>query len=106
VTPSPQISDLIARLEKATGPDRELHGLIAVAAGKARMVNPKKSEFPNYTDSLDAAMTLARDSVEAMLMMHAAFVAFKSPNRAAPFDRWPCVKAMLLSALRAIEAKT
>lgn len=61
---------LIERLEKATGPDRGLHGMIAVAAGVAVDVNPRNPQFakfgdddiftrcPNYTESIDAALTL------------------------------------------------
>jgi hypothetical protein len=57
------IADLIARLEKATGPDRDLDEAILrhfldeelAAKGSARVPSP----CPRYTESLDAALKLA-----------------------------------------------
>ena len=64
------LSDLIARLEKAAGPDRELDRAIALAMGwtesRASMHMLRSpsgtQEFPYaYTRSIDAAMTLVPD---------------------------------------------
>lgn len=50
------LTDIIARLEKATGPDRELDGLIE----RHGCTQPYKTvNTPYYTASLDAALTLA-----------------------------------------------
>lgn len=65
------MSDLVARLEKATGPDRDIDELIAEAVGYkvcsetqayGRSWNSPSGYFigaaPKFTDSLDAAVTL------------------------------------------------
>lgn len=54
--PAP-ISDLISRLEKATGPDGELDGDIAVTMGLYAK-RPVVCTPPAYTASIDAALTL------------------------------------------------
>lgn len=46
-------SDIIARLENATGPDRDLDRLIAKETGAFEIIEAK-----NYTASLDAAIAL------------------------------------------------
>lgn len=58
------MQDLIERLEKAKGPDRNLDGTIA-----ALIIHPRSwpeewrnGEFLPYTDSLDAALTLKADN--------------------------------------------
>lgn len=74
------LNDLIARLEKATGPDRELDGDIAVYLGLPpkemqrdthrrwlwyAQVSPEDFdswEAPPLTESIDAAMTLVPDN--------------------------------------------
>lgn len=73
------MEDLIARLEAATGPDRELDCLIDVAVGHpihnphgpAEVANwPQRASgltVPAYTASIDAAMTLVPDGSGVML---------------------------------------
>lgn len=78
------MQDLIEKLERLSEPAPMLHGLIAVAAGHAHMVNPKNPEFadmidpeypnfppgppysmaPAYTSSIDAALTLVPEGFE------------------------------------------
>ncbi len=71
MTPSKQIEELIGRLEKATGPDRELDFDIAIQTGwkiaddcafsdyaKQYPKLARKDNFPYYTSSIDAALTL------------------------------------------------
>lgn len=56
------MKELIERLEKATGPDRELDGEIALLLDPdTRRVNPGRwvgNEVPAYTSSVDDALTL------------------------------------------------
>ena len=55
------MSDLIARLEAATGPDRELDRAIAKALGVMPLYQMRGqigSSWPDFTDSIDAALTL------------------------------------------------
>lgn len=67
------MKDLIERLEKATGPDRELDDAIRVACG-----------FPpkpwNYTASLDAALTLVPARAQWTLEQDAAWVRMLSDD--------------------------
>ena len=55
------LADLIARLEKATGPDRRLDFSIAQAVENAGPMEWRANGFPYYTSSLDAALTLVPD---------------------------------------------
>lgn len=57
--------------------------------------------LPMYTASLDAAMTLARNNHEVMLMLHVAFYSFDSDEMDRDPDLFPRIKAMLLSNIRA-----
>lgn len=50
------MDELLARLEKAEGPDRELDWEIELTRGTAG--TPGGHELPRYTGSLDAALTL------------------------------------------------
>ena len=55
------MSDLITRLEAATGPDRELDRAIAKALGVMPLYQMRGqigSSWPDFTDSIDAALTL------------------------------------------------
>lgn len=83
---------LIARLEAATGPDRELDAEIVCALNgytiheDTRQFFPKHfafwsgkpweslcsncSSWPEYTSSLDAALSLGRDEAEAMAALY------------------------------------
>lgn len=70
----PDYSDIIERLEKAPAPDREVDGLIAISRGwtfqkmkgdaKSYWRKPgvtdyyMRSDLPNFTGSIDAALTL------------------------------------------------
>lgn len=59
-------ADIIARLEKATGPDRELDGLIALATGALNVIvewryrpgDGRARKLEPFTASLDAALAL------------------------------------------------
>ena len=67
------MEDLIRRIEKAAGPDRELDVEIALAIGwrldqsepRDRWWEPDRSHYldepPEFTASMDAAMTLLKD---------------------------------------------
>ena len=71
------LSALLAELEAATGPSRELDAKIARAVGwrerdgmfGREWISPagRMAELPFFTESLDAAMTLARNQREAMV---------------------------------------
>lgn len=114
------VEGLIERLERATGPDRELDWAIAEHLGWAyepgvpslllapSMIDPDGNarHLPAYTASLDAALTLAGERsyaclLEGMAMAAAYFVTFSDKNghivRALP--RFVCI-----AALRAREA--
>lgn len=62
-------ADIIARLEKATGPDQELNCAIWLAEGgpgfehRARHID----QAPDYTASIDDALTLKPDTWEFVL---------------------------------------
>lgn len=69
---SPQMNDLIARLEKATGADRELDEKIALLAGWKTAANGEvwvsptafpARELPHFTSSIDVALTLVPEGV-------------------------------------------
>ena len=54
-----------------------------------------------YSQSLDAAMSLARNRTEAAAMIRAAhFVANADPLGDAPFDPVPCIRAALIERLK------
>lgn len=55
--------DIIAKLERASGPDRELDVLISVIRWRALFSRfpPRDVSTPAYTDSLEWALTLARE---------------------------------------------
>lgn len=56
--------ELIQRLEKATGPDRELDfAVLSVVDPRALKTGPLPGD-PKYTSSLDAAMTLVSEGCE------------------------------------------
>lgn len=61
--------ELIERLEKATGPDRELDIAICAALGKTRL-DPGFQTAPAYTDSLDAALTLVPEGLGWIISRH------------------------------------
>lgn len=50
--------ELIERLEKATGPDRELDEAIHAATNKPLRAGLRWGNIPNYTASIDAAVAL------------------------------------------------
>ena len=59
------------------------------------------AELPFFTESLDAAMTLARNQREAMVMMSVAFHAtgYREPDQ--PVNLWPAIRAALMESIRA-----
>lgn len=67
------LSDLISRLERASGPDRELDGAIAEAIGLSVPHDPAGWP-PRYTSSLDAAVTLVPDGCQWTIEPDAAWV--------------------------------
>lgn len=116
--------DLIARLEKATGPDRELDADICLEVGPYQSDiwerNPRHRHllqtkdaklndwvpFPNYTASLDAALTLVPEGQSAQTTRYAnheggAWVGDEDFVRAAT----PAI-ALCIAALKARQALT
>lgn len=94
------MNDLIERLEKATGPDRALDGLIAAAVGvehgpretvhlESRSYSIFDEVAPRYTESIDAAMTLMPDGVWLDIGT--------GTQKAAPSYHWPVVTVGLQS---------
>lgn len=120
---TPAMLELIERLEKATGPDRELDAEIAatikVYTGQHEWVKnwPGKwkaiqglvyllgEHVPHgnfeplpFTSSIDAALTLARDVEERKLMIIAMVNAFKNVDA---LDTFAWLKEAIIFALRA-----
>jgi hypothetical protein len=65
--------DLIARLEAATGPDRELDAVIALAVGldigRSR-AHSQDSRVPAYTASIGAALTLVPNGMRRRTVVY------------------------------------
>lgn len=112
-----EIEKLIERLEKATGPDRELDADIfeTITGSTGRVVTaPAYSPLnlqervqvsrgvPKYSDSIDAALTLARDAEERKLMIIAMVNAFKNVDA---LDTFAWLKEAIIFALRALMEK-
>ena len=123
------MTPLIAKLEAATGPSRELDAEIdcAVRFPDLRPARPDDHKehqrgYPpsagdiwcptgflmasSYTSSFDAILTLARTQGDAFKIVDAAANAETFRGRMAalnrtPLDLWPVRKAALLAALRA-----
>lgn len=113
------LTELAERVERLTGPCRETDGLIFKALEQRdgdvwttfgddnvwHRRDPKDRVAydppPDYTRSLDAAMTLARSNREAMLMFHVAFREYESDESNAPPNLFPQIRAMLAYHLRA-----
>lgn len=122
------MTDLLAlagRVEQLTGPCRETDYLICEAVhpflaeqGYARVAgdNGYHSSTPlilgaekvgpasEYTASLDAAMTLARNNREAMTMIYVAHKSFEAAEMDETASLFPRIKAMLACNLRARSA--
>lgn len=111
------LSSLIERLEKATGPDRDLGNEVLAAVGwrkvvigyfrgpMERWVAPDGNQYddgnqPNPTASLDSAMTLARTNNEFLVMMSFATTAADYGDPDDKPNAWPSIKAMLIRALK------
>jgi hypothetical protein len=120
------MDELIERLEKATGPDRELDGAIALSLGWTfqKMKGDSKpyyrkpgettyymrSEVPAYTASIDAALTLGVGQWKLRWQYHGMgnWVAAAEVTRSDNFERWydsdyqdsPAI-ALCIAALRA-----
>jgi hypothetical protein len=115
---------LVAKLETATEPSMALSREVARAVGWVNRGNSRKGEWfhpsdvrdgkpvldslrgtdvhrdpPHFTGSFDAALLLARDMYEAMVMLHAACRAVPVPTGA--YDSWSLIRAMLEHALKA-----
>lgn len=120
MTPPTPLTEIAERVERLTEPCRETdclifelgHRLLTPARRGTIDGEPTGEYFdlngdvlperaPRYTESLDAAMTLARNNREAMLMIHAAFGSFESDEMDAVPNIFPRIKAMLLTILRA-----
>ena len=105
------LSALLAKLEAATGPSREYDAEIARAVGwhlrdgmyGLEWIAPegRMRGLPHFTESLDCAMTLARNQREAMVMMSVAFHAtgYREPDQ--PVNLWPAIRAALMESIRA-----
>ncbi len=118
---TPAMLELIERLEKATGPDREIDADIFWlvlrpqaeraywngAVGKPGASPITKTGLgwrsvtlnaPRYSVSIDAALTLARDVEERKLMIVAMVNAFKNVDA---LDTFAWLKEAIIFALRA-----
>jgi hypothetical protein len=67
------MDELIGRLEKATAPDRELDDAIR-AWLSARRIGIAYMPYPNYTSSIDAALTLVPAGCQWTIEQDAAWV--------------------------------
>ena len=99
------MKDLIAKLEAATGPSRELDWEIWFNTANAA-ADHRGDNWPTYTSSFDAILTLARTQGDAFKIVDAAANAETFRGRMAalnriPLDLWLVRKAALLAALRA-----
>ena len=92
------LPELIAALEAATGPSVFLDMVIHNYRYPDENSTTAVHKLLSYTASLDATMTLARNAVEGLVMLSIAFHAAKGGE--AEFEKWPSIKAMLISALR------
>ena len=110
------LPELIAALEAATEPSRELDCEIALAVNavppnyiRRGVVEASATadwwdddtglhwSAPAYTDSLDAAMTTARNAAEGLVMLSATFHA--ATGGKGGFEKWPSIKATMIAAL-------
>ena len=98
------MKELIARLEAAAGPSSDLDEAIALAVGM-RMFNietgAEVGRGPNFTYSIDAALTLAEHRtfavlLEALAMASAYFASFidKNGHIAKAMPRFICIAAL------------
>ena len=98
--PTPTLLELIAKLEKASGPDRELDYLIADA------FKWRQSIIPSFTLSLDAALALVPEgeewSVTSLYDRYGATCA----NFAADFKGTTGPVALCIAATKALRART
>ncbi len=62
------LQDLIARLEKATGPDRQLDNAIEAFIDHRDQPSQMTCYPPYYTSSLDAALTLVPEGLRVSLV--------------------------------------
>jgi hypothetical protein len=83
--------DLADKVERLTGPCRETDAEICLAIKRPQGI----VRAPAYTASLDAAMTLARNNREAMVMMYVAHRTFEHAEMDDPPNLLPRIKAML-----------
>lgn len=82
------MKDLIERLAKATGPDRELDAAIAYRCTKAASA---VMGFPSYTSSIDAALTLVPEGWHWEVSdSPKEFPARAGVSPVAPVDEWVC----------------
>lgn len=104
------IHELIERVEKLTGPDREVDS--AITRSLLRPRDPWPMVTPPYTASFDAVMTLARDQHEFMEILGEAYHKILPPSgsqfaikynalRSQMVAQFPAIKAALVCALRA-----
>lgn len=108
---TPAMLELIERLEKATGPDREVDFQLALLVDwriasdltfrewvrDYPHLSRKSDEWPYYTSSIDAALTLARDAEERKQMIIAMVNAFKNVDA---LDTFAWLKEAIIFALR------
>lgn len=117
------MDDLIAKLEAATEGSRELDCAIAIAVGHSGFVAVVRydhgtvieNDFPHYTTSLDAALTLAQPpghsmwhwNIDAKLMRDHDFFAAEItvPSREFRGIQRTAALAMCIAALRARAAQ-
>lgn len=110
------MTTLTERITRLTGPCRETDEDIARAVGYQAWGSVVKKGYgwnyndpegryigapPKFTESLDAAMTLARNNREAMLMIYSAFSSFESDEMGNALNIFLRIKAMLLTNIRA-----
>lgn len=89
-------ADLIARLEKLSGPDRELDALIWLRIPKIVTNDP----VPAYTASIDAALTLVEEGSTWDLCFDEFMLACVGPGDTASRGATPAI-ALCIAALKA-----
>lgn len=99
---SDDLASLIERLERASGPDRELDIDICTAIGKTRLA-PGFQTAPHYTSSIDAALTLVPDGWIAVVSTN-GMASVENKNKKnlvnGPASATPAI-ALCIAALRA-----
>lgn len=118
-------TDLIARLEKATVPDRKLDVLIKLVITNAAKPysdlldtigvpgigwKPSEDEWPPFTSSIDAALTLVTPGCDWLLNVRGNYACIWDDKESGRHGRWEAQArsipiAICIAALKARSAK-